>query len=63
MNEIDSDMLDDLVGCIGRLAAEMFSDPQIQKEFAEWKQKKERVPGRDGNGTRSVKSTDLILPN
>ena len=40
MTEIDKDMLDDLVGCIGRLAAEMFSDPQIQKEFAEWKQKK-----------------------
>ena len=37
---ITEGQLDDLVGCIGRLAAEMFSDPQIQKEFAEWKQKK-----------------------
>lgn len=37
---IDKDALDDLVGCVARLATEMFSDPQIQKEFAEWKQKK-----------------------
>ena len=37
---IDSSQLNDLARIIGRLAAEMFSDPQIQKEFAEWKQKK-----------------------
>lgn len=37
---VGTDQLDDLAKIIGRIAAEMFSDPQIQKDFAEWKKKK-----------------------
>ncbi len=44
MNEIDKDMLDDLVGCVGRLAAQFFQDEEIRKDFEAWQ--KERQPGR-----------------
>ena len=37
---VGTDQLDDLAKIIGRIAVDTFSDPQIQKEFAEWKQKK-----------------------
>lgn len=40
LDQIDNDTLKDLVECIGRLAAEMFSDPKIQEEFEQWKEKK-----------------------
>lgn len=37
---VGTDQLDDLAKVIGRIAVDAFNDPQIQKEFAEWKQKK-----------------------
>lgn len=40
LNQIDKDLLDDLVTCIGRIAAEMFNDPKTQEEFKQWKEKK-----------------------
>lgn len=44
MTEIDKDALDDLVGCVGRLAAQFFLDEEIRKDFEAWQ--KERQSGR-----------------
>ena len=47
MNQIDKDALDDLVGCVARLAAEMFQDEKVRADFEAWQKKRqsgERLP-------------------
>lgn len=40
LDQIDKDLLNDLAACIGRIAAELFTDPKTQEEFKQWKEKK-----------------------
>lgn len=44
VTEIDKDALDDLVECVARIAAEMFQDEEVRKDFEAWQ--KERQSGR-----------------
>jgi len=47
VNQIDKDALGDLVGCVARLAAEMFQDEKVRADFEAWQKKRqsgERLP-------------------
>ena len=44
MKQIDKNALDELVGCVARIAAEMFQDEKVRADFEAWQ--KERQPGR-----------------
>ncbi len=34
---VDTDQLDDLAKIIGRIAVDAFNDPEIRKQYEEWK--------------------------
>lgn len=47
MNQIDKDALDELVGCVARIAAEMFQDEKVRADFEAWQKERqsgERLP-------------------
>jgi len=45
---VGADQLDDLAKIIGRIAVDAFSDPDIRKQYEEWKKRRE-VEGYDNS--------------
>ncbi|MCR5450884.1 MAG: hypothetical protein K6F23_15965 [Solobacterium sp.] len=54
---VGTDQLDDLAKVIGRIAVESFNDPDIRKQYEEWK--KCTQPKGDGDCMHSLRTSPL----